>query len=104
MAQSVQRLAMAWTVRRSISGKDEIFRTRLVRPFGPPSLLYNAHRFSFLGIKRPGRGINHPPYLAPRLKKEYNYTATSPLGHYDMFKGELHFCVLSEYGVKMGGA
>ena len=25
---------------------------------------------SFLGIKRPGRGVDHPPHLAPRLKKE----------------------------------
>jgi len=25
---------------------------------------------SFQGIKRPGRGVEHPPLLAPRLKKE----------------------------------
>jgi len=25
---------------------------------------------SFLGIKRSGRGVNHPPHPAPRLKKE----------------------------------
>jgi hypothetical protein len=25
---------------------------------------------SFPGAKRPGRGINHPPHLMPRLKKE----------------------------------
>jgi len=24
----------------------------------------------FLGVKRPGRGVNHPPHLAPTLKKE----------------------------------
>jgi len=24
---------------------------------------------SFPGIKRPGRGVDHPPHLAPRLKK-----------------------------------
>jgi len=23
-----------------------------------------------LGVKRPGRGVEHPPHLAPRLKKE----------------------------------
>ena len=22
------------------------------------------------GVKRPGRGVDHPPHLAPRLKKE----------------------------------
>jgi len=23
---------------------------------------------SFPGVKRPGRGVDHPPHLAPRLK------------------------------------
>jgi len=25
---------------------------------------------SFPGVKRPGRGVDHPPHLAPKLKKE----------------------------------
>ena len=25
---------------------------------------------SLPGVKRPGRGVDHPPHLAPRLKKE----------------------------------
>ena len=25
---------------------------------------------SFLGVKRPGRGVDHPPHLVPKLKKE----------------------------------
>ena len=25
---------------------------------------------SFPGVKRPGRGFDHPPHLAPKLKKE----------------------------------
>jgi len=25
---------------------------------------------SFLGVMWPGRGVDHPPHLAPRLKKE----------------------------------
>jgi len=24
----------------------------------------------FPGVKRPGRGVDHPPHIAPRLKKE----------------------------------
>jgi hypothetical protein len=28
------------------------------------------------GAKLPGRGINHPPHLEPRLKMEYSYTST----------------------------
>ena len=31
---------------------------------------YTIGTGSFLGVKRPGRGADHPPHLAPRLKKE----------------------------------
>ena len=31
---------------------------------------YTMGTGSFPGVKRPGRGVNHPPQLAPRLKKE----------------------------------
>ena len=40
---------------------------------------YTMDTGSFPGIKWPGRGANHPPHLAPRLKKEYIYTTTPPL-------------------------
>ena len=50
----------------------EIFRTRPDRSWG----LYNAYRV-FPGVKR---GIDYPPHLAPRLKKERSYISTSPLG------------------------
>jgi len=44
-------------------GGGEVFRTRLDRPCDPTSLLYNGYRVSFLGLKRPGRGVDHPlPY------------------------------------------
>ena len=36
----------------------------------PLSLLYNLYRVSSLGVKRPGRGVNHPSHLAPRSNKE----------------------------------
>jgi hypothetical protein len=58
---------------------NEIFPTCPDRPWGPPSLLYSGYPV-FPGVKRPGRGVNHPPHLAPRLKKEYSYTSTPPLG------------------------
>jgi hypothetical protein len=35
------------------------------RPWGPRSLLYNGYRF-LTGVKRPGRGTDHPPLLASR--------------------------------------
>ena len=52
-----------WTVRGSNPGwgGGEIFLTRPDRPWGPPSLLYNGYRVSFSGVKRPGRGTDHPP-------------------------------------------
>jgi len=34
----------------------------------------------FPRVKRPGRAVDHPPPLAPRLKKAYSYTSTPPLG------------------------
>jgi hypothetical protein len=40
--------------------------------------------------KWPGRGVDHPPHLAPRLKKEKSYTSTPPLGHHGLFRGEIY--------------
>jgi len=34
---------------------------------------------SFSGVKRPGRGVDHP-HIGSRLKKEYRYASTPPLG------------------------
>jgi hypothetical protein len=34
---------------------------------------------SLPGVKRPRRGVDHPPHLAPWLKKELSYTLTAPL-------------------------
>jgi len=31
---------------------------------------YTMGTGSFPGVKRPGRGVDHPPHLATRLKKE----------------------------------
>jgi len=45
---------------------------------------------SFPGVKRPGRGVDHPPYLAPRLKKEQSYTYTPPVGLRGLLDGELY--------------
>jgi hypothetical protein len=40
---------------------------------------------SFLGVKRPGYSVDHPPHLAPRLKEEYSYTSTPTLSLRDLF-------------------
>ena len=38
-------------------------------PGGHP-VSYTVGTGSFPGVKRPGLGVDHPPHLAPRLKKE----------------------------------
>ena len=45
----------------------EIFRTCSDRPWGPPSLLYNG---SFPEIKRPERGVDHPPTSSAEVKEK----------------------------------
>jgi hypothetical protein len=37
------------------------------------------------GLKRPGRGVDHPPHIMTRLKKEYSYTPAPPLGVRGLF-------------------
>ena len=56
-----------WKIRESNPGGGGIFLTRPESSWVPPSLLYNGHRVSFLGVKRPGRGVHHPPHLGPSL-------------------------------------
>jgi len=73
-----------WTFPRSNPGGGEIFRTCPDRPWGPPSLLYNGYRI-FPGVKQPARDVEHPPHLAPRLKREHSYTSTTPLGLRGLF-------------------
>jgi hypothetical protein len=51
---------------------------------------------SFQGVKRPGREVDHPPHLAPRLKKEYNHTSTPPLALRGLFYGELYLYLYIE--------
>jgi hypothetical protein len=46
---------------------------------------YTMDIMSFPGPKRPGRGVDHPPHLAPR----YIYSSTSPLGLRGPLQGEL---------------
>jgi hypothetical protein len=84
-------VARDWTVRWSNPGGGEIFRTRPQRHRAPPSPLYNGHRFSFQGAKRPGFDVVYPPHLEPRLKKEHSYIFTSLLWLYGLLEGEILF-------------
>jgi hypothetical protein len=52
---------------------------------------YTMGTGSLTGVKRPGRGVDHPPHLAPRLKEVLRYTSTPSLGLGGMFFGKLYF-------------
>jgi hypothetical protein len=62
--------------RKSNSGGAESFRSRLDRPSSPPSLLYNDF-VSFLGVKKPGRRVDHSLPSRAQVKEEsFSYTST----------------------------
>jgi hypothetical protein len=56
---------------------------------GAHPVSYTMGTGSFLAVKGPGRGVGHPPHLAPRLKKESSYTSTPTVGLRGLFWGEL---------------
>jgi hypothetical protein len=63
--------ASGWTVRGSNSGGGGNFRTCP----GVHPASYTMGTGSFPEVKRPGRGVDNPHHLAPRLKKVYSYTS-----------------------------
>ena len=72
--QSIQRLAADWTARGS-----KMSRTHPDRPWGPPSLLYDGYRV-FPGVKRPDRGVDHPPPSSAEVKERVELYLYSPPG------------------------
>jgi hypothetical protein len=56
-----------------------IFRTRPDRFWDPPNLLYNGYRVSFPGVKRPERGVNHPPPSSAEVKERVELHPLLPL-------------------------
>jgi hypothetical protein len=77
IAQSVQWLTTGWTVRDNIPVGGEIFHTRPVCPWGPPSLLYNGYRV-FPRLKQPGCGVDHPPPFSTEVKERVELYLYSP--------------------------
>jgi hypothetical protein len=69
IAQPELRLDARWKVRGSNPGGGEIFRTSPDRPWGLTSLQYNGYWISFLGVKRPSLGVNHPPPSSAQVKE-----------------------------------
>ena len=46
------------------------FQPQCGRDFAPGAHLHNGCTGSFPRVKRPGRGVDHQPHLAPRLMQE----------------------------------
>ena len=70
VAQSAQRLATGGTVRGSNPGGKSRFSASVQTGPGAHPASCTMGTESFPGVKRPGRGVDHPPHLALRLKKE----------------------------------
>jgi hypothetical protein len=69
----------------------EIFRIRPYPDWGPPSPLYNGYRFSFLGVKRPRGGVDHPPPSSAEVTETVKlYVYSLSLGFRDPYWGELY--------------
>jgi len=55
------------------------FPKRPNKLWGPPILLFNAYRRSFLGVKQPGRETDHAPAYIAEVKNEWCHTSTPTL-------------------------
>ena len=80
----------------------EIFRTRPDLPWGPPSLLYNGYRFCFPGVKRPGRGVNHPHISNAEVKERVEVSSTPSQGLRGLFQGEFYLYLYHTTRVQTG--
>jgi len=72
--------ATRWTVRGSNPGRGARFFASVQTGLGAHPNSYTMGTGSLPEVKRPGRGVDHPPLLARRLKKEYSYTSTLLMG------------------------
>ena len=61
------------------------------------TMLYKMGTRCFAVLNRPGRGVDHPPHLAPRVKKEQSYTSTPPMELRDLSLGELYLYLLTPW-------
>jgi hypothetical protein len=66
--------------RDRISVEGENFRTSPDRRWALPNLLYNGHRVSFPGVRRPGHGADHPTLASYEVKERVELYPYSPSG------------------------
>jgi hypothetical protein len=50
-------------------------------------------------LKRPVRGVDHPPYLGPRLKKEWSYFLLPPPNLHGLYYGEFYLYIFQMWTV-----
>jgi hypothetical protein len=65
--------------RGSNSGGAKFLTPAQIDPGAHPAS-YTMGTEYFPGVKRQGRGVDHPPHLDPRLKKEQSFTSSPPVG------------------------
>jgi hypothetical protein len=68
-----------WTVRGSNPGRVEIFTPVQIDP-GAHQASYTMGTGSFPGVKRPGRGADHPPLSSAEVKRRVEPYLYSPSG------------------------
>ena len=71
-----------------------IFCTRSDRPWGPPTPLYDAYRVSFPGVKRPGRGVDHPLPSSAEVKERVELYLHFPTGPSCLLQDELYIYLI----------
>jgi hypothetical protein len=99
----ILRLATIWTFRGSKPSGNEILRTRPDRPWVPPNLLYNGYRISFPEVKRPGRGLNHPPLSRAEVKERVELYFSSPsVPSWNVTNWTLPFSVIRQTALRFG--
>ena len=70
---------MGWTVQGLNPGKGKIFCTCPGWSWGLPSFLYNGCQVSFLGVKWPEHGTDHPPPIQHQGQRKSTAISQLPL-------------------------
>jgi hypothetical protein len=77
----IQWLATGWTVRGSNPGGGARFSAPVHTVAGAHPASYTMDTGSFPRVKRPGRGVDHPPPSRAEVKKIVQLYLYSPSGH-----------------------
>ena len=93
IAQSVLPLAAGWTVRESNPGGARFSAPVQTGHVPHPASCTIGYRVSFLGVKRPGRAVNHPPPSSTEVKERVELYLCSPSGLHGLFQGELYLTI-----------